>query len=151
MGDLHYCIYSGIEILISNWQILFGFSFLQHWALTPQILFDVLTGLGIILSGTVLVPLILPLIPVRALALKGWIFGVAFTLFINLGFMANTIPFITNLFLFPPIVSFLTLNFTGSTTYTSLSGVVKEMQYAVPLIILSLVIGLTGKVIQIFI
>ena len=131
--------------------ILFGFSFLQHRALTPQILFDVLTGLGIILSGTVLVPLFLPWIPVRALALKGWIVGVAITLFINLCFMPNTIPFITNLFLFPPIVSFLALNFTGSTTYTSLSGVVKEMQYAVPLIIFSLVIGLTGKVIQIFI
>jgi len=41
------------------------------------------------------------------------------------------------LFLLPPLASFLAMNFTGSTTYTSLSGVVKEMWIAVPAQIIS--------------
>ncbi|MBD3287551.1 hypothetical protein GF337_01995 [candidate division KSB1 bacterium] len=37
--------------------------------------------------------------------------------------------------------SFFAMNFTGSSTYTSLSGVKKEMRYAMPLQIAGVVIG----------
>lgn len=46
------------------------------------------------------------------------------------------------LFLLPPPASFLAMNFTGSTTYTSLSGVVKEMRIAVPAQIISAGLGI---------
>ena len=36
-------------------------------------------------------------------------------------------------FLIPSISAFLAMNFTGASTYTSLSGVVKEMAFAMPL------------------
>jgi len=35
--------------------------------------------------------------------------------------------------LIPGVSAFLAMNFTGASTYTSLSGVKKEMRYAVPL------------------
>ncbi|NLO97353.1 MAG: acetyl-CoA synthase subunit gamma, partial [Peptococcaceae bacterium] len=41
----------------------------------------------------------------------------------------------------PAISAYLALNFTGSSTYTSLSGVLKEMRIAIPAIIVSIVIG----------
>jgi acetyl-CoA decarbonylase/synthase complex subunit gamma len=41
------------------------------------------------------------------------------------------------LFLLPAISAFLTLNFTGASTYTSLSGVKREMRFALPVIIAS--------------
>jgi hypothetical protein len=41
----------------------------------------------------------------------------------------------------PAIVSFLAMNFTGSSTFTSLSGVVREMRWAVPAQIISTGLG----------
>jgi hypothetical protein len=50
----------------------------------------------------------------------------------------------------PAIASFLSLNFTGSTTYTSLSGVVKEMGVALPVIIISASLGTVALIISFF-
>ena len=46
------------------------------------------------------------------------------------------------LLLAPAISSFLAMNFTGCSTYTSLSGVRREMRFAVPLQLPAAVIGL---------
>ena len=46
-------------------------------------------------------------------------------------------------FLVPAIAAYLAMNFTGASTYTSLSGVRKEMRWAVPLEIAAGVIGLS--------
>jgi len=42
----------------------------------------------------------------------------------------------------PTIASFVIMNFTGASTYTSLSGVLREMHFAVPAQIAGAVIGL---------
>ena len=42
----------------------------------------------------------------------------------------------------PAIASFTLMNFTGSTTYTSLSGVKREMRRAVPLQTVAAVVGI---------
>jgi hypothetical protein len=42
----------------------------------------------------------------------------------------------------PSISAFLAMNFTGASTYTSLSGVKKEMKWAVPLEIGGVTVGL---------
>ena len=44
--------------------------------------------------------------------------------------------------LIPTVASFLAMNFTGVTTYTSLSGVRKEMALAVPVQLVGAVAGL---------
>jgi acetyl-CoA decarbonylase/synthase complex subunit gamma len=45
--------------------------------------------------------------------------------------------------LMPAIAAFTAMNFTGSTTYTSLSGVKKEMRFAVPAQIIVATLGLS--------
>jgi acetyl-CoA decarbonylase/synthase complex subunit gamma len=103
-----------------------------------------LVGLAMILSGSFLVPLFLPWIPFRSFALKGWLLGAILTA----GFLALRWGAVSrNVFLvllaaacFPVVSSFLALMFTGTTAYTGLSGVQKEIRYAVPLYIAGLAV-----------
>ena len=46
------------------------------------------------------------------------------------------------LFIIPAITSFIFMNYTGVSTYTSLSGVIKEMRIAMPVQIAFAVIGI---------
>jgi acetyl-CoA decarbonylase/synthase complex subunit gamma len=45
-------------------------------------------------------------------------------------------------FLIPAVSAYLAMNFTGASTYTSLSGVKKEMRWALPLEIVGGIVGL---------
>lgn len=105
------------------------------------------------LAGTVLVPVLLPYIPGRALAWKGWITGMALAILLVITFYSSTswLLKVSYLLALPALVSFLSLNFTGSTTYTSLSGVVKEMGIALPVIIFSALTGLIALIVSFFI
>lgn len=109
--------------------------------------------LGAILTGAVLVPILLPYIPGRALAWKGWLSGALWAgLYLWLVFptTSNWLQAIIYFLFLPPIASYLAMNFTGATTYTSLSGVVKEMKIALPAQIISTGLGvglLIGKLI----
>lgn len=88
-----------------------------------------------ILAGAVAAPILLPWIPGRAFALKGSLTGVVAGLAVAVFFgsrlswveAAALISFTT------AISSYLAMNFTGSTPYTSPSGVEKEMRRAIPL------------------
>ncbi len=59
-----------------------------------------------------------------------------------LGVWLNRMEILAWFFLVPAAAAFLAMNFTGSSTYTSLSGVRKEMKLAVPLQIAAGVVGL---------
>jgi acetyl-CoA decarbonylase/synthase complex subunit gamma len=50
----------------------------------------------------------------------------------------------------PALATYLSMNFTGASTYTSLSGVKKEMRYAVPSQIAVGVLGLGLWIYSIF-
>ena len=92
-----------------------------------------------ILAGTALTPLLLPVLPGRAFSLKGGVAGLmaalAFllALFFQAGGMGNATISVAWLLLIPAIASFFGMQFTGASTYTSLSGVKQEMRVAVPL------------------
>lgn len=107
---------------------------------------DFIPFMGAFLTGAVLVPLFLPYIPGRALAWKGWLLGVLWT-GISVGLLSpitnNWPQTIIYLLLLPPITSYLALNFTGATTYTSPSGVAREMKIALPAQIVSVGLGIT--------
>jgi len=100
--------------------------------------------LGAILAGAFFTPLLLPFIPGRAFAWKGWLLGLAWTML----YLQLTTPWhewktaLFYLLLLPSMASFLAMNFTGATTFTSLSGVVKEMKIALPLQIVSAGLGI---------
>ncbi len=96
-------------------------------------------------SGTVIAPLLLPFIPGRAFALKGFFAGLAafFLIFQYFsGFSSSgIINIISWVLIISSVSSFFTMNFTGASTYTSLSGVKKEMRIAVPLQIIGFAVG----------
>ena len=112
-------------------------------------LFAVLHLLGALLAGAVLTPILLPWLPGRAFSQKGLIMGLITALFITLfgAFYLNLRQDYMNIlawfFLAPALSAYLAMNFTGASTYTSLSGVRKEMRWAVPLEIVGGVAGLT--------
>lgn len=84
-------------------------------------------------AGIVVATLLLPLIPFRAFALKGAFLGLMMCVLLNIIFPVE-IPEATGMgFVNISIASFMTMNFTGSSTYTSLSGVKREMKWAIPL------------------
>jgi hypothetical protein len=111
--------------------------------------FAVINLLGALLAGAVITPILLPWLPGRAFSQKGLIAGLITTLFIILfgSFYLDIGQDYANilawLFMAPALSAYLAMNFTGASTYTSLSGVKKEMQWAVPLEIVGGVAGLT--------
>jgi hypothetical protein len=86
-------------------------------------------------SGIIVTPALLPYIPSRRFSIKGLISGLLLSLILFLLKMTgDNIPENISWFLIlSAISSFLAMNFTGSSTYTSLSGVKREMKTAVPL------------------
>ncbi|MBW1708569.1 MAG: acetyl-CoA synthase subunit gamma [Deltaproteobacteria bacterium] len=99
----------------------------------------VIAFLGSLLAGAVLTPIFLPWLPGRAFSVKGLFAGLivaaVFLLVqsIDLGVWSGRFYSLAWLLLIPGVSAFLAMNFTGASTYTSLSGVKKEMRYAVPL------------------
>jgi hypothetical protein len=98
-----------------------------------------------ILAGCIIVPLLLPWIPGRAFAVKGSLIGFAAGIvvvsswfsstFISLGASLAIMLFTTS------VSSYLAMNFTGTTPFTSPSGVEKEMRKAIPLQIGAMVLA----------
>jgi len=117
-----------------------GFSFAAALSrgLTPAV-----TYLGALLVGAVVTPIFLPWIPGRAFSFKGAQVGLLWALLLSLTLASNwSGASLVALFLIvPAITAYFSMNFTGCSTFTSLSGVQKEMRFAVPVIILSIVSG----------
>jgi hypothetical protein len=100
-------------------------------------------------SGIVITPMLLPYIPGRPFALKGFFSGlVIFLIMFAFNFTGNNfIEAASWFFIITTISSFLAMNFTGSSTFTSLSGVKKEMKYSLPLQISFAVAGIIFQII----
>lgn len=101
--------------------------------------FAVLALLWAILVGAVLTPVLLPFLPGRAFSFKGFFLGVVaaiILLMIRVGHFsapAGLLETLGWLLMVPAVAAYLAMNFTGCSTYTSLSGVRKEMRLALPL------------------
>jgi hypothetical protein len=114
-----------------------------------------LVFLGAVVGGTILTPLLLPFLPGRAFTFKGLflgILGVLFFLACSRAWGPSGSGSLENLawvFLIPAITAYLAMDFTGASTYTSLSGVKKEMRWGVPLEIglasLGLILWIGGR------
>jgi hypothetical protein len=110
----------------------------------PLILFlrDSLGLLGAVITGSVLVPILLPLIPGAAFSFKGAFLGFFFSLVWSQITVQSLMNTLTNLLIYTSAASYLALNFTGTSTFTNMSGVYKEMRISLPLMIPSLVVGM---------
>ena len=109
------------------------------------------------LASAVLAPALLPWLPGRPLSLKGLWGGLAL-----LGLLAGVVCGMWGRFdswlgmaswslLVPAVSSYMVLVYTGSTTYTSLSGVRYEMRRAVPAQVVAALAGLVVWIVGRFI
>jgi hypothetical protein len=109
-----------------------------HNVVTYGIFFTIALFSGVF-AGAVLTPLLLPYLPGRAFALKGLVLGLitaaVLVFFRNPDMVrwADRFEALAWLLLVPAVAAYLAMNFTGASTYTSLSGVKKEMRWALPL------------------
>jgi hypothetical protein len=100
--------------------------------------FAVLAFLSAIVGGAVIHPLLLPFLPGRAFSAKGLVLGaVVAVMMLSLqgydpSIWAGRLGILAWLLIIPAITAYLAMNFTGASTYTSLSGVNKEMRWALP-------------------
>jgi len=136
--------------------LVFGVMFLINLlASRPFGVADFLAFSASVLAGAVFTPVFLPFIPGRAFSFKGWLVGAISTALIAWSFGWFTPPFlllgIGYMLALPAHSAFLALNFTGATTYTSFSGVIKEMKIAIPAIIVSVLAGVVLVLIKSFI
>ena len=126
--------------------VIFGFMFLINlFAARAFGVMDFLIYTAAALIGSLITPVLLPAVPGKAFAFKGWLLGAIGTALIVWGYGWFASPFlllgIGYMLALPAFTSFLAMNFTGASTYTSPSGVLKEMTIAVPFIVLSLLAG----------
>ena len=102
--------------------------------------------LGTYLAACVLGPVLLPWLPGRAFSVKGLWIGLAAAIFGYyaglMGIAANGLDIIAWLLISSALASFIVMNFTGATTFTSLSGVRAEMRIAVRLQIIAAALGI---------
>jgi len=113
-----------------------GLLFRESWSNGLPFL---LLGLLAVLTGALVTPVLLPFVPFRSFALKGWIMGMLSvfiaTRFVGPSSLQDTILLIVAYLIFPALSSYIALQFTGSTTFTGMSGVKKELKIGIPLYI----------------
>lgn len=128
--------------------IVFGVLFLLNLIVTkPFGIVDFYAFVGTLIAGCVLTPVLLPWIPGKAFAWKGWLLGFIWIVAVCI---MNGWPLypafswvraLGYLLLLPSVASFYAMNFTGASTYTSPSEVLKEMKLALPFIVSTIGIG----------
>jgi hypothetical protein len=109
-----------------------------------------LAAVSAVLAGTVLFPVLLPYIPTQDFSTKGLILGLIIAIPIAVLFgtnpalpgWANAAGAVTALLVIPAVIAYFALNFTGCTTFTSRTGVKKEIFRYVPLMALMAGIGI---------
>jgi len=108
-----------------------------------------LAVIAAVLGGTVLFPMLLPYIPVRDFSAKGLILGLivalpfAYFMFTKTGDLwPNTLAALGYLLAMPPVTAYLALNFTGCSTFTSRTGVRKEIYRYIPPMAAMFVLGI---------
>ena len=120
-----------------------GILFKSAWVFGEPFL---LLGLTSVIAGSFITPVILPFIPFRSFALKGWIAGMLLAMLVifsfNLPEQKNFLIFSAEIIFFPMASSYLALQFTGSATFTNMSGVKKELKIALPVYLISTAISI---------
>ena len=109
-----------------------------------------LMALTVVFTGTVLFPILMPWLPTRDFSSKGIMLG----LLMSLPFVANTIfnhgadPYwatalfaVADMLLIAPGVGYLALNFTGSSTFASRTGVKREIFRYIPIMVAMFIVG----------
>ncbi len=128
------------------------------FVLIPLVIFGLLRSfpaVAALLAGTVLFPILLPWLPTPNFTTRGYLLGLLvalpFALIAWLGhpeiaWWIRAGRAVTGLLVFPPVTAYLALNFTGSTSFTSRTGVRNEIYAYIPALVWSFAIGLAGNI-----
>jgi len=128
------------------------------WALPLPIILFIVSGiwmallvLTIFVAGVILFPLLLPVLPTKYFASKGVLLGAIAGLLIwgarfsiddwSVG-TVSIINLLAYVLLISPWVGYISLNFTGASTYTSRTGVRREIFRFIPVIAVMFICGL---------
>jgi hypothetical protein len=112
---------------------------------------------GILITGLVLFPILLPWIPTRDFTTKGFLLGgVAVIMLYSLpSYLMNGIvgwalvlETLIHILIMTPVVAYLALSFTGSTTFTSRTGVKREIFKYIPILAVMILSGIVLSVIR---
>ena len=99
-------------------------------------------------------PILLPWLPGRAFALKGAWVGLAVVLLlvgyelVSPGLFDSWLTGLALLFLIPAAISFAAMLFTGASTYTSFSGVRREVRIAAPVQLAAAFLGVALLIVK---
>ena len=119
-----------------------------------------LAALVAVLTGNVLFPILLPWIPTHNFSTKGYLLGLLMALPFALSVLvrhpdwiwwkqiAQALEFLLAM---PAVTAFVALNFTGSTTFTSRSGVKREMFAYIPAMAWTFGTGILLAIVFIFV
>jgi hypothetical protein len=107
-------------------------------------------GLGSVFTGSLLVPMLLPCIPLPSFAVRGLALGAGVTAAFLHGarLAAGMDPFLlTGCWVFFPAASaFMAMGFTGATPFTSPSGVRREIRWFIPFAIAAAAISVASLI-----
>ena len=120
-----------IPVLVLIGGLLGREGFLQN--VMNEGVFAAIAILAAIFAGVILNPLLLPYLPGRAFSTKGFAAGLAVTAVLLVSLWQGALHAVAWGLLICAISAYLAMNFTGASTYTSLSGVRREMRWALPL------------------
>jgi hypothetical protein len=98
--------------------------------------------IGAVLVGTLVFPALLPFLPFRAFALKGALLGALWGIVASLAMGVSLAGAMALTLLAMPVVAYLAMNFTGSSTFTCQPGAALEVKRGILPMISSLVLGL---------
>lgn len=116
--------------------ILTGFisGFIRDGSITIHAFLDSIFLITGVISGSVLVPILLPYIPGKPFSVKGAQIGFIISASLALYTGIQPIIAVPLIIAASAISAYLSLQFTGATTFTSESAVKKEVRYSLPII-----------------
>ncbi|MFH2103644.1 MAG: mercury methylation corrinoid protein HgcA [Chloroflexota bacterium] len=142
-----------VHALLPTLAVAVGLYFLAGWVAS-------LAAVAAVLAGTVLFPILLPWLPTRNFSSRGFLLGALVALPFSLsvflqhpdwplaGRVAQGLQY---LLIMPAVTAFLALNFTGSTTFTSRTGVRREIFAYIPAMAWTFGLGVAVAILSIFI
>jgi hypothetical protein len=145
--DFKHTFLPAILLSIAAWFLLGG-------------LLPALAVLAILFSASILFPILLPWLPSKNFSTKGFLLGfltavpfILVSLFGNTGtsMIHQASRVLAYLLVIPPPVAYIGLNFTGATTFTSKSGVRREMFRYLPVMAWTFGAGVLAMIASIFI
>jgi hypothetical protein len=122
-----------------------------HRGGTPALKADMVRFLGAIVTGSVLVPLLLPWLPSKAFSIKGAAGGALWAAASLALLPLGAAEAVGSALLIVAIAAYLAMNFTGATTFTTYAGARLEVRRALPPILTAAAAGAALRVAAVFV